>query len=236
MRIGLFDSGVGGLTVLNSFIKYHPNNQYFYYGDTEHVPYGEKTTEQLYEYVKEIIKYLKEKEVDMIVIACGTVSANLYDRLKEELDIPIYSVISELPKYIEEKKYKKTLVMATNATINSHVFKKILNNDVVEVACPKLVPIIESGNYDLLDEALDEYLKDLDGVDSIILGCTHYPIVRDYIRNKVGESIDIIDMGEVLAQNIDVIDSNKRIDLFFSKKTNQLNDNVNKILKSVKLM
>ena len=236
MRIGLFDSGVGGLTVLNSFIKYHPNNQYFYYGDTEHVPYGEKTKEQLYEYVKEIIKYLKEKEVDMIVIACGTVSANLYDRLKEELDIPIYSVISELPKYIEEKKYKKTLVMATNATINSHVFKKILNNDVVEVACPKLVPIIESGNYDLLDEALDEYLKDLDGVDSIILGCTHYPIVRDYIRNKVGESIDIIDMGEVLAQNIDVIDSNKRIDLFFSKKTNQLNDNVNKILKSVKLM
>lgn len=236
MRIGLFDSGVGGLTVLNSFIKYHPNNQYFYYGDTEHVPYGEKTKEQLYEYVKEIIKYLKEKEVDMIVIACGTVSANLYDRLKEELDIPIYSVISELPKYIEEKKYKKTLVMATNATINSHVFKKILNNDVVEVACPKLVPIIESGNYDLLDEALDEYLKDLDGVDSIILGCTHYPIVRDYIRNKVGESIDIIDMGEVLAQNIDVIDSNKRIDLFFSKKTNQLNENVNKILKSVKLM
>ena len=236
MRIGLFDSGVGGLTVLNSFIKYHPNNQYFYYGDTEHVPYGEKTKEQLYEYVKEIIKYLKEKEVDMIVIACGTVSANLYDRLKEELDIPIYSVISELPKYIEEKKYKKTLVMATNATINSHVFKKILNNDVVEVACPKLVPIIESGNYDLLDEALDEYLKDLDGVDSIILGCTHYPIVRDYIRNKIGESIDIIDMGEVLAQNIDVIDSNKRIDLFFSKKTNQLNENVNKILKSVKLM
>lgn len=236
MRIGLFDSGVGGLTVLNSFIKYHPNNEYFYYGDTMNVPYGDKTIDELYNCISNILLYMKEKKVDIIVIACGTVSANLYDRLKEELDIPIYSVISELPKYIEEKKYKKTLVMATNATINSHIFKKILNNDVVEVACPKLVPIIESGNYDLLDEALDEYLKDLDGVDSIILGCTHYPIVRDYIRNKVGESIDIIDMGEVLAQNIDVIDSNKRIDLFFSKKTNQLNDNVNKILKSVKLM
>ena len=161
MRIGLFDSGVGGLTVLKSFLKYHPNNEYFYYGDTLNVQYGDKTKEELYKCVEVILKYLKEKNVDIIVIACGTVSANLYDRLKEELDIPIYSVISELPNYMKEKGYKNTMVLATNATINSHIFKNKLQNNVIEVACPKLVPIIESKDYTNLSEILDEYLKSL---------------------------------------------------------------------------
>ena len=231
MRIGLFDSGVGGLTVLNSFLKYHPNNQYFYYGDTLNVPYGDKTVEELYKYVKDIIEYLKEKKVDMIVIACGTVSASLYERLKEELDIPIYSVISELPKYIEKKSFKKTLVIATKTTINSHSFKRTLNNEVVEVACPKLVTIIETGAYRESNDVLDEYINDLDGIDSIILGCTHYSIIKNYIRDKVGDSIEIIDMGDILAKNIEIIDSYKRIDLYFSKKTKELDKNVNKILK-----
>ena len=233
MRVGLFDSGIGGLTVLNSFIKYHPNNQYFYYGDTLNVPYGDKTIEELSKCVDTILEYLKSKKVDIIIIACGTVSANLYDKLKEELDIPIYSVISELPKYIDNKGFKKTLVMATNATINSHIFKRVLNNEVIEVACPKLVPIIESGNYDGLDEVLDEYLKDIDGVDSIVLGCTHYPIIKDYIQKIVGNNIELIDMGEILAKEIKLEDSTKRIDLYFSKKTDNLTDNVNNIIKLV---
>ena len=229
MRIGIFDSGVGGLTVLKSFLKYHPDNQYYYYGDTLNVPYGDKTVEELYNCVKPIIKYFKEKKVDIIVIACGTVSANLYERLKKEIDIPIYSVISEIPKYIEKKKYKKTLVMATN----SHIFKNNLKNEVIEVACPKLVPIIESGDYNRLDKVLDEYLIDLENVDSIILGCTHYPIIKDFIRNKVGNNIDLIDMGEILVQKISITDSNKRIDLYFSKKTKKTDEVVNKILKIV---
>ena len=233
MRVGLFDSGIGGLTVLKSFMKYHPNNEYFYYGDTLNVPYGDKSIDELYDCVKTIIKYLKEKQVDIIVIACGTVSANLYDRLKEELDIPIYSVISELPNYIKEKNYKKSLVMATSASINSHIYKRLLDNEVVEVACPKLVPIIESGNYEELDEALDIYLKDKDGIDSLVLGCTHYPIIKEYIRNKVGNDVDIIDMGELLASKIELVDSNSHIDLFFSKKAEKTNEYVNKILEIV---
>ena len=94
MRVGLFDSGIGGITVLKEMLKYHPNNEYFYYGDTLNVPYGDKTIEELYNCVEKIIDYLKEKKVDIIIIACGTVSANLYDRLKKEIDIPIYSSIS----------------------------------------------------------------------------------------------------------------------------------------------
>lgn len=233
MKIGVFDSGIGGLTVLSSMLKYHPNNEYYYYGDTLNLPYGDKSIEELYNCVKNILNYLNEKKVDMIIIACGTVSANLYDRLKNEVNVPIYSVINNLPNYIEDKKYKKTLVMATNATVNSHIFKRILKNDVVEVACPKLVPIIESGNYDNIDNVLSEYLSNLDGVDSIILGCTHYPIIKDYIFKKVGNKVDIIDMGEILAKKIETIDSVKKIDLYFSKKTQHTFENVNKLLEKV---
>ncbi len=231
MRIGLFDSGIGGLTVLKSFLKYHPNNEYFYYGDTKHLPYGEKTKEELYEYSKNIINFLLEKKVDIIIIACGTVSANLYDKLKEEYNIPIYSVISELPKYLEEKQYKNTLVLATNATVNSHTFKRIIKSNVTEVACPKLVPIIENNKYDELKEALDTYLNNLNEIDSIILGCTHYPIIRKYIEEKAN-NIDIIDMGEILAKRIEVIDSKHDIHLYFSKITDNLQENINKILQN----
>jgi glutamate racemase len=233
MRIGLFDSGVGGLTVLKSFLKYHPNNEYFYYGDTLNVPYGDKTKKELRCCVDNILKFLQEKNVEIIIIACGTVSANLYDELKKELDIPIYSVISELPKYIEEKKYKNTLVMATNATINTHIFKKKLNNNVIEVACPKLVPAIENNETEKIDLILDEYLKDIGPVDSLILGCTHYPIIKNKIKNKVGKNVDIIDMGEILAKNIKVVDSFKNVELYFSKNTPELSNNVKMVIKNM---
>ena len=233
MRIGLFDSGVGGLTVLKQLLKYHPNNEYYYYGDTLNVPYGDKTKEELYNCVKVIINYLKEKQVDMIIIACGTVSANLYEELKQELDIPIYSVISETIKYVNNSNLNNTLVMATNATINSHIFKKNLNNNVIEVACPKIVPMIESNNYQELNKALDEYLSDKDKIDSLILGCTHYPIIRNQIRNKINDNIEIIDMGEILAKNITTKDSFNKVELYFSKKTEIVENNVNNILKNM---
>lgn len=233
MRIGLFDSGVGGLTVLKSFLKYHPNNEYFYYGDTKNVPYGDKSIDELYSYVKDIIKYLIEKKVDIIVIACGTVSTNLYDRLKKEVDIPIYSIVEEIPNYIKEKGYKKTLVMATNKTIESHIFKNSIDTEVIEVACPKLVPIIENEEYDKLDEALDDYLKGKD-FDSLILGCTHYPIIEKYIKNKIANDIETIDMGEILAKKIKVDDSVKKIDIFFSKQTNFTQKYVNMLIYDVK--
>ena len=233
MRIGLFDSGVGGLTVLKSFLKYHPNNEYFYYGDTKNVPYGDKSIDELYKCVKEIIEYLKEKKVDIIVIACGTVSTNLYDILKKEIDIPIYSIVQEIPNYIKEKGYKKTLVMATSKTIESHLFKKCVDSEVIEVACPKLVPIIENEEYDKLNEVLDNYIKEKD-IDSIVLGCTHYPIITKYIKNKVNDNVEIIDMGEILAKKIRIIDTKKKIDIYFSKKSNFTEKYVNRLIYDVR--
>lgn len=233
MRIGLFDSGIGGLTVLNSFLKYHPNNEYFYYGDILNMPYGDKKIEELYEYAKNIIEYLNSKKVDIIIIACGTISANLYDRLKEEVTIPIYSVINEVKEYFKENDYKKTLILATTKTIDSHIFKKSLNHEVIEVACPKLVPLIESNDIVNIDKTLDEYIPKSEDFDSLVLGCTHYPIIKDQIIKKINRNVKIIDMGEILAERIKVEDSFKRVDLYFSKKTEYLDESVKKILKNM---
>lgn len=230
MRIGLFDSGIGGLTVLKAFLKYHPNNEYYYYGDTLNMPYGDKPIEELYKHAKDIIEYLKNKNVDIIVIACGTVSANLYDRLKKEVDIPIYSVVNGLLTYMDKEKFNKTLVLATSKTIESHIFKNNIKNEVIEVACPKLVPLIENNDIKGVDKVIDEYLPK-EEYDSLVLGCTHYPIIREQIENRVNKNVKIIDMGEVLAQNISVTDSVHRVDLYFSKKTDKLEENVNKMLK-----
>lgn len=229
MRIGMFDSGIGGLTVLKSFLKYHPDNEYIYYGDILNMPYGDKTKKELLELSTKIISFLESKNVDIIVIACGTVSSNLYDELKNISKVPIYSIISEVSDYIKEKDYNNLLVMATSATINTHIFKNMANNIITEIACPKLVPLIETNNDKEIEIALDEYLttKDYDG---IILGCTHYPIIKDKIKEKLNNSTEIIELGEILARKIKTKDSYKSIEVYFSKEIPMLKDNVNKIL------
>lgn len=230
MRVGMFDSGIGGLTVLNSFLKYHPNNEYIYYGDTLNVPYGTKTKEELFELSTKIIRFLENKNVDIIVIACGTVSSNIYEKLKEITSIPIYSIISELPEYIEKNNYKNILALATQATINTHVFKNTLKSNVIEVACPKLVPLIEEKNEEKLSEVIKEYLVDADKVDSIILGCTHYPLIRKIIERNINQNIDIIELGELLAQKIKIKESFQNIELYFSMETEKLRENIQDIL------
>jgi len=232
MRIGMFDSGIGGLTVLKSFLKYHPNNEYIYYGDTLNVPYGNKSKEELFNLSKKIIEYLESKKVDIIVIACGTVSSNLYDELIKISSVPIYSIISELKEYVEEKKYNSLLVMATSATIDTHIFKKMLSIDVKEVPCPKLVPLIEENKDKELDEVLKEYLNGVNGYDAIVLGCTHYPLVKDKIKRLVDNDVDIIELGEILAKKIIVKDSYKNVELYFTKESEVINNNVEKILKA----
>ena len=230
MRIGMFDSGVGGLTVLNSFLKYHPNNEYIYYGDTLNVPYGNKSKEELFKLSKNIIEFLESKNVDIIIIACGTVSSNVYEELKKITNIPIYSIISELPEYIKNNNHKNVLALATSATINTHVFKNKLDANVIEVACPKLVPLIEENNSEKLDEVINEYLTDTDKIDSIILGCTHYPLIKDKIEKKINKNIDIIELGEILAKKIAINDSFKNVKLCFTKETESLNENIKRIL------
>lgn len=126
MKIGVCDSGLGGLTVLRQLVKRYPNHDYLYYGDTKHLPYGEKTKSQLMEYASGMIDYFKRQDVGLIVIACGTISTNIYEELRQKYSIPMIDIISPTIDYLKEKNFSSIGVLATPMTIHSHVFDDAL--------------------------------------------------------------------------------------------------------------
>ena len=226
MRIGLFDSGIGGLTVLKVLKNNYPNNDYIYYGDTLNVPYGNKSKSELLKIARNNINFLINKNVDMIIVACGTVSSNCLDILIKEYDIPIISIIKPTIDYLINSSYKSIGVIATHATINSHIFKNNINKQVYEIETPELVSIIESNNYNNINKVLHKYLDAYkDKLDCLVLGCTHYPIISNYIKNIL--SIDIINMGDLIK-----IDNkgNGNIDIYFSKIDDIVRNNTRKIM------
>ncbi len=228
MKIGVFDSGIGGLTVLKRLIDKYPNNEYIYYGDTKNIPYGDKSIEELKVLASNIVEFLISKNVDMIVIACGTVSSNLSDYLKEKYNVKIVDIISPVINYLNNHEYEKIGVIATNATINSKVFSKSLNKDIKEVACPMFVPIIESNNLTELQKYLDAYLNVLKDRDIIVLGCTHYPIIKDEINKYLNNNIKLLDMSECISDITNEVKAS--IELYFSELNDKLIGNVNSIL------
>lgn len=205
--IGVFDSGVGGLTVLKRLKEAMPDEDYIYFGDTARVPYGNKTKEQLLDFGRNILDFFKEKRVKAVVIACNTSSAVTYETLKNEYDFELFSLILPTAKVVADGQYSKIGVMATLATINSHAYKneigKITNKtEVLEVACPKLVEIVEKGQIESSETivTLKEYLTPLmmANVEKIILGCTHYPFLKDKINTITQRKIGLIDPAEAL--------------------------------------
>ena len=207
--IGMFDSGCGGLTVLKQYTKLMPNEDFIYYGDTAHLPYGDKSPQKIIEYCEEIVKFLIIKNVKMIVIACGTASATAYEYLKEKYDIEIRNIIVPTAEAIKDANVG---VIATQATIRSNAWSKAIHTfspdtKITSVACPLFVPIIENG---LIENEgtpyfIQEYIKKLSiensNISSIILGCTHYPLLKEKIQKEVGNEINLIDIGEYSAQN-----------------------------------
>ena len=228
MRIGLFDSGVGGLTVLKTLLRKYPNNEYIYYGDTLNLPYGTKSKEELLKLARDNVDFLIDKKVDLIIIACGTVSSNCLNELKESYNIPIMSIVDDVINYLNNSNYNNIGVIATNATINSHIFKNNINKNVYEIATPKLVPLIENNNLDGIEDILHDYLDDYLGkLDVLVLGCTHYPIISNYIKS-ITDNIELIDMSEFISINDDEI-SNK-IEIYFSKLDDTIKNNTKSIL------
>ena len=228
MRIGLFDSGLGGLTVLKTLLKKYPNNEYVYYGDTLNIPYGDKTKEELIILAKKNVDFLLSKNVDMIIVACGTVSSNCLDILKETYNIPIISILEPTIDYLNNSNYQNILVMATHATINSHIFKNNINKNIYELETPKLVPMIENNNLLDIDKVLHEYLDNyLNNIDVLVLGCTHYPIIKDYIKSVVGEHTNILDMSDLI--KIDN-NGNRSLEIYFSKIDDKIITNTKNIL------
>lgn len=226
MRIGLFDSGVGGLTVLKTLQKKYPHNEYIYYGDTLNIPYGDKSKEELLNLAKNNVAFLLRKKVDMIIVACGTVSSNCLDIIKKENTIPIYSILEPTIDYLNKSNYENILVIATHATINSHIFKNNVKKNIYELETPKLVPIIESGDYTDLNKILHSYLDDYKNkIDALVLGCTHYPIIKEKIKKII--NANLLDMSDY----ININNGNKsNLELYFSKIDDKITNNTKKIL------
>ncbi|MFP3860193.1 MAG: glutamate racemase [Bacteroidales bacterium] len=212
--IGIFDSGVGGLTVASAIKQVLPGEQMIYFGDTAHLPYGDKSPETIVAYTKRIADYLIEKNVKLLLIACNTASAVAYQKLKEYVGNKVFivNVIDPVVSYIEEN-YSSTKigVIGTKGTINSGMYeKKILqrnkNNTVASLATPLFVPMIEEGFvYDDISNAIirsylsSDILKD---IQSLILGCTHYPIIKNQIRKFFDFKVDVVDSAAIVAREL----------------------------------
>ena len=205
--IGIFDSGLGGLTVLQEYINQLPNEDYIYFGDNARVPYGSKSKETIIEYSRQIVKFLISQNVKLIVIACGTASANAFDVLKSEFDIPIQTVIEPTAKAVKDSKIG---VIATKATIESNAWEKAIEKynpkcQIISKACPLFVPIVEENlvDTDICKLAIKMYLEDFAGKDisNLILGCTHYPILAERIKEFMPKHIKITNVSIYSAQN-----------------------------------
>lgn len=230
MRIGVFDSGLGGINVLSCLIKKYPNNEYIYFGDTKNLPYGDKTKEELFKLATNAIDFLIEKDVDIIIIACGTISSNCYNELKEKYSIPIYDIISPTILYLKACEDNKIGVIGTNRTIESKIFD-IKDKNILMKATPNLVPIIENNKVLEEKETIINDLSCFKDYDVLVLGCTHYPVIKDLIENDL--HIKTLDMGEVLTNTINLSnDNNYSCELYFSSISVNLVMNINNILKS----
>lgn len=207
--IGVFDSGVGGLTVLRELKKELPNEDYIYIGDTASFPYGSKSKQTIIELCKKRIDNLIEMDTKLIVIACGTATSQALEEMQKIFNIPIIGIIDPTIKYLETKKFKNIGVIATSGTIRSKGWQKQIEKHMKDVviqnkACPMLAPMAEEGwtENEIARLAVHEYIKDINNIDALILGCTHYPLFKNIIREEVGENVDIINTGNMVAEEV----------------------------------
>lgn len=215
--IGIFDSGIGGLTVAKAIGDLLPSEQLIYFGDTAHFPYGDKEKKSLQTYCQRIVQFLLEKDCKAIVIACNTASAACYSQLLKLVpkNIPIINVIDPVAHYIVETFTQKTIgVIATKGTISSRVYPKSiksLNGDIKvhSSATPLLAPMIEEGyfNNNISSTIIASYLEKthLKNIDVLVLGCTHYPIIEEEIKSfyaKRKNSVSVINSAKIVALNV----------------------------------
>lgn len=200
--VGVFDSGVGGLTVVREIIRQLPDENIVYFGDTARVPYGSKSQKTVIRFSEQIIRFLKTKQVKAIVIACNTASALALDIVREEFDVPILGVVAPGARAaVKATRNRKIGVVGTDATVRSGVYTKVIQGidpqiRVIEKACPLFVPLVEEGfkEHEVTREIIEYYLESLRAtdIDAMILGCTHYPLLRSRIREYMGKEIQIV--------------------------------------------
>lgn len=204
--IGVFDSGLGGLTAVKQLLKVLPEENIVYFGDTGRVPYGNRSNHTIKKYALQDANFLLQHNVKMVIAACGTVSSVAGD-LHEKLGVPYTGVVNPtVYTAVRTTKNNRVGVIGTSATIASHSYKKRLQEEnpdikVFEQDCPLFVPLVENGFIDkddpIVNLTIERYLEPLknNNVDTLILGCTHYPILRDAIQHVMGEHVTLIDSG-----------------------------------------
>jgi len=213
--IGIIDSGVGGLTVAKEVMRQLPHEQIIYLGDTARCPYGPRTPEEVLKFTWEITQFLMEKQIKMLVIACNTATAVALEEIRRELPIPVIGVIHPGARTaIKITNNYQIGVIGTEGTVKSDAYKQALKSinrktNVVSLACPKFVPLVESGEYDgpLAQQVVAETLEPLKGaeLDTLILGCTHYPLLEPLIKQYMGERVNVISSGEETAREVSTI-------------------------------
>jgi len=210
--IGVFDSGVGGLTVVKELNRLLPDEKIIYFGDTGRVPYGNKSKETIVHYSLQVAYFLMKKKIKMLVVACNTASSVSLPTLKRHFHIPVIGVIDPGAKAaIENTKLNKVGVIGTLGTVRSNAYKKALKKikpgvNVFQDPCPLFVHLAEDGwNRNRIAQMVsDEYLRSLKSknIDTLILGCTHYPLLKDVIQKSVGKKVELIDSGRETAREV----------------------------------
>ncbi|CAI2587757.1 glutamate racemase [Lactobacillus kunkeei] len=244
--IGFMDSGVGGLTVAKLAMKELQNENIAYLGDEARLPYGEKSKEEIQQYSLQIANFLIEKEdIKMLVIACNTATSYALDYLRKHLFIPVIGVVNPGSiAAVNNTKTNRVGLIATNGTVKSGAYEKEINkiNNNIEVfsqGCPRFVPMVEKQEYKdaKKQEVVDDDLStiNMDNVDTLILGCTHFPIMREMIQKSVGDSVKLIDPGYETVKQIKTIlqehhlENDEKGDAIYSFYTTGDSDNFNQV-------
>ncbi|MGQ9619485.1 MAG: glutamate racemase [Bacteroidales bacterium] len=211
--IGIFDSGVGGLTVAHAIKQIMPGESLIYFGDTAHLPYGDKSAELIRQYSERIVEFLIQMNAKAILIACNSASASAYRYLREKFrgSTIIMDVITPVINYVSSRNFKKVGVIGTKRTITSGVYNNMLAEkspmtEVVSLATPLFVPMIEEGFIydDVSNQIIRTYLSQgiFDGIEALILGCTHYPVIRNQISKFFDFHVEIIDSSRIVSSSV----------------------------------
>ena len=204
LKVGIFDSGIGGFTILNSLLKIRKDVEVFYLADTKRIPFGNKNFKEIRLIAKEICNFFEHKNLDALLIACNTTNACALDILENDLDIPCFDLINSVSEIVNKQIIG---ILATQTTVRSSFYKKVIsskngNLKIFQSECPEFVPEIEKEKLDFvkLNNLSDLYLKPLldKNIEELILGCSHYPLIFDFLRKKINSNINIIDPSESL--------------------------------------
>ncbi|MBI0576544.1 glutamate racemase [Neobacillus cucumis] len=213
--IGVIDSGVGGLTVAKEMMRQLPNEKIIYLGDTARCPYGPRPTKEVRKFTWELTTFLLEKQIKMLVIACNTATAVALDEIRRELKIPVIGVIYPGARAaIKRTKNYRVGIIGTQVTVESGAYEKALKSlnsrlFVKAHACPKFVPLVESGEYDgaIAEKIVTQSLQPVLNLnlDTLILGCTHYPLLGPLVKKVMGPEVNVISSGDETAREISAI-------------------------------